>query len=68
MKGDTCGKDHVFVWLRQERRNTGFDRNPVWLVEDVFCCSRCLEHRRVAVEQRTPKQDSFTEEHVVRLV
>ena len=68
MKGDICGKDHNFTFLRQERRNIGYDRNPVWLVEDVFFCSRCLEYKKVAVEKRTPRSDSFTEEFVEKLV
>lgn len=58
----------AFTLLRQERRNVGFDRNPTWLIEDLFCCSKCLQYKRVAVEKRQPKQDSLMEEHVERLV
>lgn len=67
MKGDICGDKHDFTFLRQERRNIGYDRSPVWLVEDVFFCSRCLEYRRIGVEKRTPRSDSLTEEYVERL-
>ncbi len=59
---------HKFMFIRQERKNVGYDRDPVWLVEDVFFCEQCLEYKRVAVEKRTPRRDSLTEEYVERLV
>jgi hypothetical protein len=59
---------HEFIYLRQERKNIGYDRDPKWLVEDVFFCNHCLTYRRVAVEERTPRRDSLTEEYVKRLV
>jgi hypothetical protein len=62
--GDACR--HEFVFLRQERKNVGYDRNPTWLVEDVFFCEGCLLYRRVPVEKRTPRSDSF-EERVEKL-
>lgn len=63
---DEC--KHEYVFLRQERRNIGYDRNPVWLVEDLYFCKHCIHYQRVSVEQRTPRSDSLTEEHVKRLV
>lgn len=58
---------HKFVYHRQESKNIGFDRNPVYVVEDVFFCEHCLTFRRVAIEKRTPRHDSYGE-HVERLV
>lgn len=58
---------HKFVFLRQEKKNVGYDRAPEWLVEDVFYCEHCLEYKRVAVEKRIPRTDSF-DEFVRRLV
>jgi hypothetical protein len=54
---DSPAHVHQFTFLRQERRNVGYDRNPVWLVEDVFFCAACLEYRRVAVAKETPAND-----------
>lgn len=51
----TC--EHSFTFLRQDERNDGYDRNPLWIVEDVYFCSKCLEYRRVDVMKRTPKND-----------
>ena len=59
--------EHNYVFLRQDRRNTGYDRNPIWIVSDVFFCSKCLQYKRVDVERRTPRTDSF-DEHVTKLV
>jgi len=41
--------EHSYVFLRQETRNEGYQRNPNWVPYDVFFCSRCLarEQRRV---------------------
>ena len=61
----TC--DHDFVFLRQERKNVGYDRNPTWIVEDLFHCRKCLAYKRVAVERRTPRTDSY-DEYVTRLI
>lgn len=58
---------HDFVWLRQERKNIGFDRNPTWEVSDLFHCKRCLAYRRVTVEHRTLGRGS-DEDCVERLV
>ncbi len=57
---------HSFVFLRQEKRNIGYDRNPTWLVEDVYYCKECLEYCRVGVEKQTPKNDSGV--YIERLV
>jgi hypothetical protein len=59
------GCEHNWAHLSQDRRNVGFDRNPIWLVEDVFFCSKCLEYRRVGIEKRTPRSDGG--EYVERL-
>ena len=58
--------EHNWTYLSQDKRNVSFDRNPVWLVEDVFFCSKCLEYRRKPIEQRTPRNDGG--EFVERLV
>lgn len=42
---------------RQDERNVGYDRNPDWIIEDVYFCSKCLEYRRVDVMRRVPKND-----------
>jgi hypothetical protein len=60
--------EHQYEFLRQERKNMGFDRNPTWLVEDLFFCRKCLTYSRVAVEKRRPRSDSLTEDHVEKLV
>lgn len=59
---------HSFVWLRQERKNIGYDRNPIYGVDDIFFCQKCLEYRRVTIEKRRPRSDSFADEIVERLV
>lgn len=61
------GCDHCFVFLRQEKKNVGYDRNPTYVVEDLFFCEKCLEYKRIAVERRTPRTDSF-DEHVTKLI
>ena len=68
MKPEPCKDHHNFQFLRQEKRNIGYDRSPVWQIEDLFFCASCLEYRRIIVEKRTPRSDSFTEEYVQRLV
>lgn len=65
VQSDGCDQ-HQFAFLRQERRNTGSDRNPVFIVSDVFYCSKCLQRATVDVEKRTPRSDSF-DERVERL-
>lgn len=65
MKENPC--EHDYVFLRQERKNVGYDRDPVWMVEDVFHCRRCLEYKRIAVERRSNRCGS-TEDFVQRLV
>ena len=48
---------HDFQFLRQEEKNVGFDRNPTYLLEDVFFCRKCLKYARKSVEKRVPKND-----------
>jgi hypothetical protein len=57
VKNKTC--NHKFIFLRQDKKNIGFDRNPVWHIEDIFFCEKCLEYHRVLVEEHTPRTDSF---------
>lgn len=65
VNGTVTQCDHEFEYLRQEKRNVGYDRNPVWLVEDVFFCYKCLQYRRKPIEKRTPRQ--YGEDYVERL-
>ena len=41
---------HHFVFLRQETRNEGYERNSVWAVYDIFFCENCLEYRKRQVD------------------
>lgn len=59
---------HKFIYLRQERRNIGYDRDPIWLVEDVYYCELCLIYKRVAVEKRHSRDGTSFNEFVERLV
>jgi hypothetical protein len=56
--------DHQFTFLRQERINEGYERNPIWVYYDVFYCARCVNYQRVKVKETVPSRDSFTEETV----
>ena len=60
----TC--HHAFMFLRQERTNVGFDRNPRWLYEDVFFCERCLAYKRIPIKETAPSRDHFGEDIVTR--
>lgn len=60
--------EHRFIFLRQDKRNIGYDRNPTYLIEDIYFCEKCLKYQRVGIEKRTPKSDSYTEEYIERLV
>lgn len=51
--------DHKFTFLRTEKKNIGYDRNPLWLVQDVYFCERCLDYKRVDVRQERPGTDTF---------
>ena len=46
--------DHEFTFLRSEEQNIGYDRNPLYLVQDVFFCEKCLTYRRVDVRKERP--------------
>lgn len=55
LKKVTC--EHKFVFIRQEEKNIGYDRNPTWLIEDLFFCEKCLLYKRVAISKRHPRSD-----------
>ena len=57
--------EHKFVYLRQEKKNIGFDRNPRYLHEDVFFCERCLRYERVKVKETVPDPMRFDGEVTV---
>lgn len=56
--------DHKFEYLRQEKRNIGYERNPTWQVLDVYFCSRCLKYKNIAIEEYRPSSQSFYEKCV----
>lgn len=58
---------HKFVFLRQDQKNIGYDRNPTYIVEDLFFCEKCLSYKRIAVEKRTPKTGEIGD-HIERIV
>ena len=57
---------HDFEFLRQEKTNVGFERNPLWRYEDVFYCKRCLQYKRVVVKHTVPRTDRFGERETSR--
>lgn len=59
MEAASC--PHQFVFLRQEKRNIGYDRNPRYLYEDVFFCEHCLQYQRVKIKETELRRDSFGE-------
>ena len=60
--------EHKFIYLREEERNIGYDRDPLWLVQDVFFCEKCLKYQRVDVRKERPATDSFGRRVVEKLV
>jgi hypothetical protein len=56
--------EHQFTFLRQEKTNEGYERNPTWAYYDVFFCARCLEYQRVKVREAVNARDRFGEETV----
>ncbi len=58
--------EHQFVYLREEKKNEGYDRNPRWVYYDVFFCERCLQYRRVRTKETVEARDHFGEEVVWR--
>lgn len=54
--------DHKYIFLRQEKKNEGYERNPRWAYYDVFFCERCLEHQRLTAKVTVPAVDRFGEE------
>lgn len=60
--------DHKFTFIRQEEKNIGYDRNPLWLIQDVFFCERCLEYQRIDVRKERDREDSFGRRIVENLV
>jgi hypothetical protein len=55
---------HQFTFLRQEKRNEGYDRNPRWVYYDVFFCEECLEYRFEKVKETRDSRQFFGEEVV----
>lgn len=53
-KSPCAENEHSYVFLRQEKTNVGFERNPHWRYEDVFFCERCLHYERVFVKETEP--------------
>ena len=53
--------EHQYVFLRQEKKNEGCERNPEWVYYDVFYCERCLTYQRQAVKKTVPARDHFGE-------
>lgn len=46
--------DHKFTYLRQEEKNIGYDRDPLWLIQDLYFCEKCLTYKRVDVRKERP--------------
>jgi hypothetical protein len=61
-----CNEGHDFVFLREEKVNEGYDRNPRWAYYDVFHCRRCLDYQRVKTKETVNARDHFGEETVQR--
>jgi len=59
--------EHKFEFLRQDKINVGYERNPTWLYADVFFCSRCLSYKNIPVKATQPSQESFYREDSVDL-
>lgn len=59
--------DHKYVFHHQEEKNIGYDRDPLWLIQDVFYCEHCLKYERVDVRKERPRTDSFGRRVVERL-
>lgn len=55
---------HKFTYLRQEKRNEGYERNPTWVYYDVFFCEACLEYRFEKVKETRDSSERFGEETV----
>lgn len=49
--------EHTYVFLRQEERNVGYDRNPTYYVYDIYYCQRCCTYKRIHV--RTDEPDRY---------
>lgn len=60
--------DHKFTYLRQEEKNIGYDRDPLWLIQDVYFCEKCLKYQRVDVRKERPARDSFERRIVEKFV
>ncbi len=55
---------HQFKFLRQEKRNEGYEHNPRWIYSDVFFCEKCLAYERRPVKVTVPAVDHFGETEV----
>lgn len=51
--------EHKWTFLRQEEKNVGYDRNPIWHIADVYFCEGCLEYGRVHVRTEEPSRDLY---------
>lgn len=60
--------EHEFVYLRSEEKNIGYDRDPLWLIQDVYFCEHCLTYKRVDVRKERLRSDSFERRVVENLV
>ncbi len=56
-EGNIC--EHQFVFLREEKKNIGYDHTPKMLYEDVFFCERCLIYQRIKTRLEERQYDSF---------
>jgi hypothetical protein len=56
--------EHQYTFLRQKKKNEGYDRNPRWVYYDVFFCERCLTYREVKVKETVPSRERFGEDVV----
>ena len=54
--------EHSYQFLRQEKRNIGYDRNPTWAYTDIFFCEKCLAYKEKVVRKTQPSPRSFYEE------
>lgn len=58
--------EHKFVFIRQEKENIGYERNPTYLYQDVYFCERCLEYKKVKIRETRPSRESFYVEDTIR--
>ena len=54
--------EHRFQFLREERKNIGYERNPTWQYADVYFCEKCLEYKTVKTRKTQPHPHNLTGE------